>query len=118
MRRRRSRLEACLVYPRTTQKDNEGVLTECYNDPFEVEAETWPAGGNVEAKIYGERLTYICNCRIAGKYTTKSEDGHLIYALENGTLKEKDKFVTERGEEYQIIAIKPYKELRLEMEKL
>ena len=118
MRRRRNRLEACQVYSRIVHIDNEGTPTESYQDPFEIEAETWPAGGKVQAQVYGEHLAYIRNCRIEGTYTTKLEDERLTYVLAGGMLKENDKITTSRGESYRIVSIKPYKELYLEMEKL
>lgn len=118
MRRRRSRLETCRIHPRVTVKDSEGTMMEEYQDAYEVEAETWPASGKVQAQIYGERFSYVRNCRISGQYTIRSEDGRLIYILGGGTLKEKDKLTTSQGEEYSVIAIRPYRELYLEMEKL
>ena len=118
MRRRRSRLETCQIYPREIRTDSEGTPTEHYQAPYEVKAETWPAGGKVQAQIYGEHLAYIRNCRIEGKYTTKLEDERLTYVLNGGTLKEKDKITTSQGESYRVVSIKPYKELYLEMEKL
>ena len=52
MRRRRSRLETCRIHPRVTVKDSEGTMMEEYQDAYEVEAETWPASGKVQAQIY------------------------------------------------------------------
>lgn len=118
MRRRRNRLEMCHVCPREVHIDSEGTPIEHYQGSYAVKAEIWPAGGKVQAQVYGERLAYIKNCRIEGRYATKLEDERLVYVLAGGTLRENDKITTSKGESYRVVSIKPYKELCLEMEKL
>ena len=78
----------------------------------------------MQAQQYGERLNYIRNMRISGKYEIKpDEKGRLHYILEDGTdIQESDGICLFVGKDatpdYKIISIKPYSILRLEVEKL
>ena len=86
MRLRRSRIETYYHKKRIVEKDNEGSTRETYGTASSVEGESWPASGKVQAQQYGERLNYIRNMRISGKYEVKpDEKGRLHYILENGT---------------------------------
>jgi len=83
----------------------------------------WPAGGKLQAEIYGQRLNYICNCKVDGAYTIENdEDGTLRYKFNGFGLKEGDGICIYAGEDskpdYKIIAIKPYKPLYMEVEKI
>lgn len=110
-----------MVRPRTVKRNEEGGSIESYEAGFPVSAEIWPAGGKVQAEVYGERLAYIRNCRISGSYQTVRKDGTTVYCFPEGELKEKDGICVEAepGErpDYRIIAIRPYRELYLELEK-
>lgn len=46
---------------RNVRKDNEGGTVVEYADAVEIRATIWPAGGRVQAEMYGERLSYIKN---------------------------------------------------------
>lgn len=85
-------------------------------------AEIWPAGGKVQAEVYGERLAYICNCRIAGEYQIKMQGKETVYQFGSNSLKEMDGICVDVSEkdkpDYRIITIKPYKPLYLELEKV
>ena len=122
MRLKRSRLKTHWIRPRTITKDNEGVPVESYGNAFSVDAEVWPAGGKVQAKVYGERLAYICNCRVKGDYRIEMQDGSMVYRLNSGSLKEQDGFhvhtLKDQRPDYRIIAIKPYKPLYMELERM
>lgn len=99
-------------------KDDEGVTVEAYSEPFDVVAEIWPASGNVQAEVYGERLAYVRNCRIAEKYEKVKEGDLIYYKLAGGRFREKDRVTTAEGEVFEIASIKPYKELLLELERV
>lgn len=86
MRLRRSRTETYYHKKRIVEKDREGSTRESYGTASSVEGESWPASGKVQAQQYGERLNYIRNVRISGKYEVKpDEKGRMHYILENGT---------------------------------
>lgn len=124
MRLRRNRVETFYHRKRIVEKDSEGSTGERYGTASSFEGENWPASGKVQAQQYGQRLDYIRNLRISGKYEMKpDEKGRLHYILENGTdIQESDGiclFVGSDGEpDYKIISIKPYRMLTLEVEKL
>lgn len=124
MRLRRSRVETYYHKKRVVEKDSEGSTRETYGTASSFEEESWPASGKVQAQQYGQRLNYIRNLRISGKYEIKpDEKGRLHYILDNGTdIQESDGiclFVgSDRESDYKIISIKPYRMLTLEVEKL
>ena len=74
--------------------------------------------------MYGERLSYIRNLRIDGKYViTTDRKGKEHYIFSDGLdIAESDGLClyVERNAkpDYKIISIKPYKPLRLEAEKI
>lgn len=124
MRLKRSRLSQYYLKKKVTEKDNEGNAypTYCGASPFTGEA--WPASGKIQAEQYGERLGYIQNIRIDGKYTMETDEKNIThYVLEDGVdMTEGDGIClfTDRDADpdYRIISIKPYRFLRLEAEKL
>nr|DAG41262.1 MAG TPA: head closure knob [Caudoviricetes sp.] len=124
MRLRRSRLEEFFHKKMTVKKDKEGSTSEEYGAASSVTGESWPASGKVQAEQYGQRLNYIRNVRISGKYEVKpDEKGRMHYILENGTdIQESDGICLFVGKDavpdYRIISIKPYRMLSLEVEKL
>lgn len=87
-------------------------------------AEEWPAGGKLQAEMYGLRLPSIRNLRMEGDYTEVSSSVCRIgYQLEGGPLFCAGDglclFVSPDAEpDYKIIAIYPYRFLTLEVEKL
>lgn len=85
---------------RIVEKDREGSTRESYGTASSVEGESWPASGKVQAQQYGERLNYIRNVRISGKYEVKpDEKGRMHYILENGTdIQESDHIWRKRKE--------------------
>ena len=51
---------------RRTGKDREGGSIVEYEEAVEIKATIWPAGGKVQAEMYGERLSYIKNMEYGG----------------------------------------------------
>lgn len=80
MRLRRSRTETYYHKKRIVEKDREGSTRESYGTASSVEGESWPASGKVQAQQYGERLNYIRNVRISGKYEVKPDELELELA--------------------------------------
>ena len=118
MRLRQSRLETYYHRKRMVKKDNEGSTYEEYGAASPFSGESWPASGKVQAQQYGQRLGYIRNLKIAGGYTIEPDkDG------KNGTdLMELDGICLFSGEnarpDYKIVAVKPYRFLTLEVERI
>lgn len=86
-------------------------------------AEVWPAGGKIQAEIYGQRLAYIKNCRIDGDYMVlASPDGYIRYRMGDFVITEGDGVCVNVPKDtlpdYKIVAIKPYRYLSLELEKI
>lgn len=123
-RMKRSRVEAFCVRQRLSVKDNEGGTYETYGTARQVSGEVWPASGREQALTYGEKLGYVVNVRIRDRYTkTVDEKGHVQYVLNDGfAIAENDGLcINVPGgvePDYRIIAIKPYKPLYLEAEKI
>lgn len=122
MRIKRNCLRTYYLRKRKIVKDQECVLTESFASAHPVKMRVWPAGGRVQAEQYGERLSYIYNCQIDGKYTIKETSDGIAYQFEGCELCEKDGiclFVSaESSPDYRIISIKPYEPLYMEVEKI
>ena len=105
-------------------KDGEGNAYAEYKEAKSFRAESWPAGGKVQTEIYGSRLNYIHNIKIEDKYTVNADDvGRIHYVLANGIdIVEGDGvclYVSGASNpDYKIISIKPYRHLRLEVERI
>lgn len=92
---------------KTTIEDNEGGKYEDYsNEPIEIKANIWPASGELQAQIYGERLKYINNMLYDGSELLNEGDGICVYV-------DKDS-----KPDYRIISIKRFSHLRIELEKI
>lgn len=124
MRLKRSRVKKYYHKTKTTERDSEGGTYEHYGDAVVFSGEVWPASGKVQAEMYGEKLSYIRNVRIEGKYIiTVDRKNQLHYVFPEGLdISESDGlclYVSPDAEpDYRIISIKPYTPLRLEAEKL
>lgn len=128
MRLRRSRLKQYHHKKRIPVRDGEGGVVDIYDAAASFYAEVWPAGGKLQTEMYGERLKYIRNVRIDGKYTVTSDEKgvphYLLVVGENEIdITEGDGvciYVSADAEkpDYRIISIRPYRYLKLEVEKL
>lgn len=121
---RRSRQGTYYLRKKIPGKDNEGNSYTSWGKAREFIAEVWPASGKIQAAQYGERLSYIRNVKVGGKYSFyPDEKGILHYVFDNGVdIVEADGVCIYTGKEndpdYRIISIKPYSTLRLEVEKI
>nr|WP_297935362.1 hypothetical protein [uncultured Lachnoclostridium sp.] len=92
---------------RTIQKNSEGGTADAYAEAIEIQAIIWPAGGRVQAEMYGERLSYIKNMEYEGTETMQEGDGICVFVG------------PEERPDYKIISIKPeYSPKLIELEKL
>lgn len=124
MRIKQSRLEEIFFRKRVSGKDKEGSSYETWGAAFPVMAEIWPASGKVQAQQYGERLSYIRNVRLEGDYViTADAKGHAMYKTTSGlNIQEGDGLCLytdpKNKPDYRIISIKPYRPLKMEIEKI
>lgn len=123
MRLRRIRLEQHYLRKRNTKKDKEGGTYAEYGAACSFTGEVWPGGGKLQTEMYGERLPYIRNIRIDGKYKIKTgENGGLHYCFSDElSFAEGDGLCLyvpgESEPDYKILTIKPYRFLTLEAER-
>ena len=59
--------------------NSEGGRDVSYSEAVEIEAIIWPAGGKVQAQMYGEKLAYIKSMEYAGPETLKEGDGICVF---------------------------------------
>lgn len=117
---RRMRLQSFGLYNRTVGKDSEGGTFETFGTEIRLTGEVWPAGGKVQAQMYGEKLPYVRNVKIRGEYTVTEASGRAVYQFEGFAVSELDglRLDTETGPDYRIVSITPYHPLRLEAVKI
>lgn len=123
MRLKRNRLKQYHHRKAISKKDNEGNSYIEYGEAKPIIAEVWPAGGKLQAELYGQRLSYIRNCRLDGTYQTQtSEKGKVSYDFDSFSIREGDGICLnvpgETDPDYKIIAIRPYRHLYMELEKM
>ncbi len=123
MRLKRNRLKQYHHRPAMQKKDNEGNSYTEYGETKPITAEVWPAGGKLQAEMYGQRLSYIRNCHIDGAYKIQTDaKGKVSYLFGTLVIREGDGICLdvpgESDPDYKIIAIRPYRHLYMELEKL
>lgn len=123
MRLKRNRLKQYHHRKAVPKKDNEGNSYIEYEKAKPFMAEVWPAGGKLQAELYGQRLSYIRNCRIDGSYKIQtSNNGKVSYIFDDLEVREGDGICLnvpgESDPDFKIIAIRPYRNLYMEMEKI
>lgn len=122
MRLKKNRLQICHHRAVQNKKDGEGNSYVEYGSPHSFDAEVWLAGGKIQAEIYGQRLPYIRNCKIDGKYHEVCDDGRVGYCLEDMIIREGDGICLNvprsHAPDYRVIAIRPYRHLTIEVEKI
>ncbi len=123
MRIKRSRLNTFYLKKRISKKDKEGCSTEEWGEAVPFVGEQWPASGKVQAQQYGDRLNYILNLKLDGTYQIIQEKQGASFDFGDGLVfREQDGICIFADEEsdpdYRIIAIKPYRQLKMELEKI
>lgn len=120
MRMRQSRIRTYYLRTRETVKDNEGNTSNEYAPAVSFHGEVWPATGKVQAEVYGERLSYVRNVRVDGKYViTTDRDGIVHYVYPCGLdIVESDGVClyvgADEDPDYKVLSVKPYNPLRME----
>ena len=92
---RRSLKKIYHLRKRVVGKNEEGGSKVGYGEAVEIKAIIWPAGGRVQAEMYGERLSYIKNMEYGGTEEMTEGDGICVFAG------------PEDPPDYKIISIKP-----------
>ena len=123
MRLRRSRLGTYHHREAIPKKDSEGSSYLEYGPAVSFKAEEWPAGGKVQAEMYGQRLPNIRNLRIQGTYKEVPGTGKVSYAVKDGPVITANDGIClcvdgAAAPDYKVVAIYPYRFLTLEVEKL
>lgn len=86
------------------KKDDERSTVLEYLDPIEDKAVIWPAGGKVQAELYGLRLAYMLNMNYYGDLNISENDAICIDTAEP---------------EYKVVSIKKYPKFKyIELEKI
>lgn len=92
---------------RIPKRTSEGGSYNEYAEAVEIEATIWPAGGRIQAEMYGERLSYIKNMEYGGAEAMQEGDGICVFVG------------PEDKPDYKIISIKPeYNPKLMELEAL
>lgn len=123
MRIKRSRLNTFYLKKRIPKKDKEGCSTEEWGTGVPFLGEQWPASGKVQVQQYGDRLNYILNLKLDGAYQIiREKQGASFDFGDDLVFREQDGICIFADEEsdpdYRIIAIKPYRQLKMELEKI
>ncbi len=118
----RKRTQTFHLKNRTVKKDREGNTYEEYGLPVPFTGKQWPAGGKVQAEIYGKKLPYIRNLKVKGTYAVEQRNGVTYYVFSDKlAFAELDGICldvpAESGPDYKIISITPYEPLRMEVER-
>lgn len=106
------------ISSKTIIEDDEGGKYEEYGPLKPFKANIYPASGKLQAEVYGERINYIMNMLIDGKYSVESKDGKMIYTFSNFSIAEGDGICVFNANtpDYKVISIKPYSHLLCEIE--
>lgn len=117
-----SRIQTLSLRRKTVRKDGEGVTTPVWGSATRIECETWPAGGQLQANTYGDRVNNMKNVKVKGSYTVIREENHEAYQFDNFTLCEGDGLCinvdASEDPDYKIVSITPYKPLKMEVERI
>lgn len=79
MRMRKSQMKKYHLKRKRTTKNSEGGTKVSYDAAVEIEATIWPAGGRIQAEMYGERLKYMKNMEYSGPETMQEGDGICVF---------------------------------------
>lgn len=123
MRLKQNKLKTYYHRQAVPKKDKEGSSYIEFGSAMPFQAEEWPAGGKVQAEMYGLRLPGIRNLRIKGSYQEVSGAGKVRYAIADGpVITANDGMCLYVGgdaePDYRVVAIYPYRFLTLEVEKI
>ena len=119
---KRARIQTLNLKTKSATKDGEGVPAITWGSATQIQAEVWPAGGQLQVQTYGDRVNSILNVKVKGGYSIVPEGNHVAYVFKDFTLREGDGLCIYAGAnddpDYRIIGIRPYHPLKLEVERL
>lgn len=123
MRVKQSRIQTYHLRQANNKKDSEGGTYVEYGEPSSFHAVIWQASGKLQAEIYGQRLNYIRNCKVEGKYSIVPDGKKLNYVFDSELIFcEGDGICVyapaQSDPDYRIISIKPNLTLYMELEKI
>ena len=120
MRMKQRRTRAIDIRRKYVTKDAEGVPNVTYGSPYTVIGEIWSASDSLQIQTYGDRVNSIMNVRIKGEYDISVEGNETVYAFDDFEIREGDGvgIYENRTADYKIVSIKPYKPLKMEIQKL
>lgn len=97
----RNRMKKFHLRKNLPKKDCEGNVIESFGPALEDKAIIWPAGGRMQAELYGLRLTNILNINYYGQLDIQENDG---LCINSGADEEPD---------YKVISIRKYSKFKL-----
>lgn len=117
-----SRIQTLNLKTKSVTKDSEGVPAVTWGEATRIQAEFWPAGGQLQVQTYGDRINNMMNVRVKGSYRVVVEGNHQVYQFGGFSLREGDGLCIFAGAnddpDYRIIGIRPYEPLKLEAERI
>ncbi len=79
MRLRQYRIKTYNLKHHIMAQNEEGNTYPAWGSPVEIDAEIWPAGGQLQAQIYGQELQYMLNMLYQGDQEIKESDGICVF---------------------------------------
>lgn len=119
MRMKHTRTRTIDVRPKIVTRDSEGVPTVSYGAPRTFTGEIWPVSDSLQVQTYGDRVNSIMNMRLRGKYTVTQELHGTVYTFDGFEIREGDGVCVNSDDvDFVIVSVKPYKPIRMEIQKL
>ena len=116
---KQTRTRTINIRPKIVTKDNEGVPTISYGAPCTATGEIWPVSDSLQVQTYGDRINSIMNMRIRGKYSIEQRDHETVYIFDDFEIREGDGVcVNSADPDFKIVSVKPYKPIRMEIQRL
>ena len=119
---KRTRIQAVSLRNRLVMKDGEGVPVISWGEAVQMRAEVWPAGGQLQMQMYGDKVNDMKNVRIEGAFSIVPEAKHLAFVFRDFTLREGDGLCiyvdASEAPDYRIRSITPYHPLKMEVERI
>lgn len=118
-----NKLQNIVIKAKTVEKTDEGGEFETWGAPKIFKGIVWSANGQLQHEQYGDRLHYIKNLKIDGKYKIRTNDnGQIEYIFSNAIIKEGDGvclYVSkDKNPDFKIVSIIPHTPLYVEVEKI
>ncbi len=96
MRLRQRQIKTYSLKRHVTAQNEEGNSYSTWESPVEIDAEIWPAGGQLQAQMYGQELQYMLNMLYQDDQEIKETDGICVFVA------------ADQGPDYQVISQQRY----------